>query len=280
MNLTAPDPHQPTTAEPQRISEVLTTPNERDAFIARWETELTRDPSNTHRLGVCHRCETPLGETADDKIIPLGVLGFFPNICCPACSAAGKQALIDADQLARESAFDGVIPLAFRKWDEAKGTPGLRDRVLKQFSFTERRGMVIHGPTRSGKTHLAWWLMRHILEAGAKMPHPYTCLVCDSYELATKGIPPEAQRMDFLVIDDLGNEPKSTKFESGLLHLLSKRLDWKRPTIITTQLCGVSFKQQFFSGATGSAILGRFREGSVMIGVNDRNSDKAIGAAA
>ena len=266
------EPAQPRTAEPQAIGALLkqaTGHQGRDEFIRKWESERRRDPDNTHALGVCHRCQRSLGTTEDDKVMAISHLFFLPNICCAACAEAGKKALLAAEQLEREAAFVGIIPSTFRTWNDAMGKNGLRDRVLKQFSFATRKGFVIHGSTGAGKTHLAWWLVRHIIEEGAKCPTPYTWLFSDAFEMATKGIPAEAERVDFLIIDDLGNEPKTTKFETSLLHLLRKRLDWKRPTIITTQLTGTAFRDQFFGGASAAAVLRRLREGSHMINTSD-----------
>jgi len=251
--------------EPIHISEAADT--DRDIFIRRWEAERRKSPDGTAQLGVCRHCGAHLGDDDDAKVIPLGVFGFLPNICCQRCSEDGKERIRQEQDLIAGSRLEGIIPTEFRDWNPQLGNNAARIELNRTFSFTSRKGLLIHGTTGSCKTRLAWQIVRLIVEENMRRAgeSQYTWLWLDSYEMATKGIPADAERVHFLFIDDLGNEPTSTKHETGLLHLLRKRCDWQRATIITTQLTGAHFKSRFFEGAAGEAILRRLMQSTVTI---------------
>ena len=240
---------------------------DRDAFIAGWEAEYRRSPEGTAKLGVCRHCGISLGDGEDAKVIPLGAFGYLPNICCHACSESGKDKIKSEQSEHVERAFDGIIPTEFRDWNTEIGNNAARAEVYRTFGFATRKGLLIHGTTGSCKTRLAWQIVRLIVEENMRRAgeSQYSWLWCDAYEMSVKGIPHEAERVHFLFIDDLGNEPTGTRHETALLHLLRKRCDWQRPTIITTQLTGAHFKARFFEGAAGEAILRRLMQSMTTI---------------
>lgn len=251
--------------EPIHISTAVE--SDRDAFIRVWEAERRKSPDGTAKLGVCRHCGANLGDDPEDKVIRLGAFGFLPNICCQRCSDEGKDRLKQEQALMASSRLEGIIPTEFREWDTELGNNAARAEMNRTFGFSTRKGLLIHGTTGSCKTRLAWQIVRLIVEENTRQAgeSQYSWLWLDSYEMATKGIPAEAERVHFLFIDDLGNEPTSTKHETGLLHLLRKRCDWQRPTIITTQLTGAHFKSRFFEGAAGEAILRRLMQSMTAI---------------
>ncbi len=242
---------------PKPIAEVLN--SALGELLTTWQAEWSRDPENTVKPGICRHCGVSLGDTEADKVIPMGRLGYLPNVCCESCSQAGKERLKREDQLAREAMMAGIVPTEFLHWDETLGNGRALSAALGKFSMSAKRGVVLHGSTGSCKTRIAWELVKRLVQ----QPETITWHWLDSFEASQKGIPKDAYNCAWLVIDDLGNEAKKgweTKWETELLHLIRKRCEWHRPIIITTQLTPTAFKQRFFNGTAAEAIMRRFRE--------------------
>jgi DNA replication protein DnaC len=240
--------------EPQHIM-VAAEDDSISAYVARWEAEKAREPENTQTLGVCKHCGVSLGDKLEDKVIPIGRM-FLPNICCTSCSEAGKARLEAEAEKAKQAQFLGIVPTEFLSWDTGKGNNQALAAARSHFSITARRGLVLHGTSGTCKTRIMWELVKHVVSDS----EGFTICVLDAFEAATTTIPKDAYMADFLFIDDLGNEPKTRKFETNLLHLLRRRFDWHKPVVITTQLTAQEFMVRFFEGQAAKAIARRLRE--------------------
>lgn len=250
--------------DPTPIAAAAVAPTSLEQAIANWEAQVQRDPEGTFRPGVCRHCNVSLGDKPEDKAISLGAFGWLPNVCCAPCAEAGKQRLVLEEAKERSGRLSSVIPAEFAWWNPSLGNNDALAAAIGKFSMSSRRGMVVHGSSGSCKTRVMWELVKRIVEA----PDPYTWLFLDSYDCATAGFPAEAARVDFLFLDDLGNEPTSTKFETALLRLIRKRCDWHKPIFISTQLTGIAFKQRFFEGAAADAIMRRLTERTDKVATN------------
>ena len=257
--------------------ETITTPKT-GAFLADWTAEYERDPDNTYTPGICAKCGCSLGaDPMTDWMLVLKVGNIeIPRpvrYCDPCIEVILDERKADERKL-RDDAFAKVIPVEFNHWEDNKGNAALLAQIdrlypdpsttvsgLPRGNFATRRGCLMHGTTGTCKTRLAWQVIKRLLCHS----EPSSWLFCDAFDLATKGIPEEARYKDWLVIDDLGNEPTSTKYEASLLRLLRHRADWHKPVIITTQLTGKVFKSRFFEGAAGEAVDRRLRERTDMI---------------
>lgn len=246
-----------TTDDPQIIGKVLETAL--DELLGTWRAEWARDPEHTAEPSKCRHCGVSLGDKPEDLVIPMGRLGFLPNVCCESCSQAGKLRLAEEDRLARESRMAGIVPTEFLHWDEKWGNNDARAKALGKFSLTARRNMVLHGVTGSGKTRIAWELVKQLVQD----IKPVSWHWLDAFEVSQSGFPKEAKIAEWLIIDDLGNEQKKgweTKWETELLYIMRKRTEWHKPIIITTQLTPQAFKQRFFNGTAAEAVMRRFSE--------------------
>jgi DNA replication protein DnaC len=244
-------------SEPTTLLEaVAPTPEAWVGVLAEWNAKIGAAPDDWYAPGTCRHCGTSLGDTDEDKVMSIGAFGWLPNVCCPSCATAGKERIAREERERLNAGFSGIIPAEFIYWDIAKGRNDVLAKVNGKFSFETRRGLTIFGPSGSCKTRIAWELVKRIV----MQPQTYSWLFLDSYDCATVGFPAEAGKVDYLVIDDLGNEPGGSKFESGWLRLMRKRCDWHKPTIITTQLTAVDFKRRFFQGQAAEAIMRRLRE--------------------
>lgn len=126
-------------------------------------------------------------------------------------------------------------------------------------------GLVINGKWGRGKTHLAAAVARNAIVAGESvvwgMSREILRRIRDTYnagatETESKVI---AHLCDagLLVIDDLGpdREGRATEHVLGILHeVLSKRIGFGRPTVITTNLPTAGIEETY-----GGAIMSRLR---------------------
>jgi hypothetical protein len=206
------------------------------------------DPSKHPYDGLCRQC----GAELDVKWVQLErCVGWFPvNIhqeCKEAYYASTGTAAIQAEQWQR------ICPPDFRMgWDVQKGNSKLLNRV-RQFDPKMRKGLLIHGKSGSGKTRVAWLLAKQLLEAG------YSVTFVASIDLPDEPVR-EMMHAPVLIIDDLGNDKMQANKEAIALKILRSRMDWHRPTIITTQFTGASLEQRFSDGHTAKAVIRRLRE--------------------
>lgn len=202
----------------------MTTPEAAASF---YERQYHSDPDGYHRPGVCRHCAISLGARTEDMVMSLGVFGWAPNVCCAPCAKKGKEKYAAQEHANIESRFEGIIPPEFVTWDDVLGNNKAKQRVIDRFNIDSKAGMILFGTSGTCRTRLLWLIARQIVEWNLKNPggRQRTFLVSDAYELATKGIPPEAERVDYWLIDDLGNEPQSSKFNTALLHAIRKRYD-------------------------------------------------------
>ena len=233
------------------------------AHLDKWQRDYDANPEMFHRPGYCKHCGAKLGDTLEDKICGTAAL-IFPNVCCETCAKKGRVRLDLEARRGQDAKFAGLIPTEFMHWDNAKGNNDALARALGALSVSALKGVALYGLTDTGKTRIMWRLVRRVLE----QPETASWLWLDAYDMAEKGLPKEAFAVQWLFIDDLGNEPKSVRFESALLRLLRARCDWHRPTSITTQLTPGAFKARFFNGAAAEAIMRRFQQRTVGVNCN------------
>jgi DNA replication protein DnaC len=121
-------------------------------------------------------------------------------------------------------------------------------RLAKKFveSFpVEQKGLVFHGPTGVGKTHLAIGLLKAVIrDKGARGYFFQTTellrLVRETYNRSVDETEMEVLRpvleADVLVLDDLGVEKTSEWVQETLGHVVNIRYSERRPTVFTTNL--------------------------------------------
>lgn len=240
-------------AEPAGVIDALnlgaTTPDELEA---RWIADYGRNRDGWHEPGVCRWCG---GEIPRPWVIQSGPMIFAITSCEPCVERGQERHQAEQVQAQQADCARWIPPEYNVAWDSTKGNDALRARVL-QYSIADRRNLCLHGESGRGKTRCVWELLKHLASVGALTGFIWL----DAFDLANQGIPAGALTTPYLVIDDLGNEPLNQKTETALLHLIKKRLEWRRPTFITTQLDGKAFAQRFRAEHTANAILRRLNE--------------------
>jgi hypothetical protein len=209
------------------------------------------DPKKaTHPFdGLCKICGATLPEPLWREII--GCRGWYPVNCCYACYENSKG---DAElRIRQRSQWERICPPEFRKdWDSRLGNEPLL-RAVRAFDPKLRRGMLIHGASGSCKTRAAWLLVRQLMERG------FEVAFVASIDLPDENLK-DMMHAPILVIDDLGNDKMQASREAVLLKVLRNRVEWHRPTIVTTQFTGASLEERFSDAHTAKAVIRRLRE--------------------
>lgn len=237
-------------------------------FEDEWRASFKRDPEGFHEPGKCRYCSATIPEPI---VLEKGPM-LFPVTVCEPCVEKGQDRY-KAEQLeAQTRRFAGWVPPEFAlPWDDKKGNVYLMGKVMG-YAIDLNRNLVLHGDSGRCKTRCVWELVKHLSEH----VQGFEFYWLDAYELATKGVPAEALKTKYLVLDDLGNEPLDRKTEAALLNLFKKRLDWHKPMFLTTQLNGAAFRDRFFPSEkhTAQAILRRLRERSDFIAAMPSTHDR------
>lgn len=132
----------------------------------------------------------------------------------PALNVPAEFMDTDPGQLPDRAAYEKV-----QKWKRSK------------------RGLVLHGPSGSGKSRSAWALLARLWGEGDEVAGHDAQKIVDEYEeKRKKGWGPwytqQLCAAGMLLIDDLGNE----EWGDGLMmHIIKTRAEKGRPTIVTTQ---------------------------------------------
>ena len=150
---------------------------------------------------------------------------------------------IDYETMQMPLGFRDVVWSEFKPIHEAINLEGYLRRL--SVAFGDGDGLFIMGPPSSGKSRLSAMV--------AKLARQYCFSVewVDAFSLQESinksleyddgdSIYPiirRYERVECLVIDDLGSEKTAVKFDlNHIIEVLKKRLDWNRPTIINTNL--------------------------------------------
>ena len=158
--------------------------------------------------------------------------------------------------VAEKNLADARIPPKFARAELSTYKPDTdsqRDalRLAKKFveSFpVEQKGLVFHGPTGVGKTHLAIGLLKAVIrEKGARGYFFQTTellrLVRETYNRSADDTEMEILRpvleADVLVLDDLGVEKTSEWVHETLGLVINARYNARRATIFTSNLADV-----------------------------------------
>jgi hypothetical protein len=175
--------------------------------------------------------------------------GWLPVNCCDECMAKSESSAATRG----EADWQERCPVDFKiAWNPDRSDDEARKRVM-QWDAKVRKGLLIRGPSGFGKTRIAWLLAHKVALEGRRW------LWLDSLDYV-EAVPKDAERIDVLFLDDLGNEPLGQQAETRLLRLIKTRCENHRPLVITTQHTGDSLAKRFREGATAQAIIRRLRE--------------------
>lgn len=197
--------------------------------------------------GNCERCRAFM----DVMLSP----GYEGPVLCEDCRTPANPGRTDA--------WAKFCPALFRETDInlLPTAPECVQAVLG--ADLSRRGLVLVGTKGTGKTRLAWMLLRREFMAGRKV----AAVTATEFALAIrqhggKHTLPEYLRglceARVLLLDDLGKEKLTDSVIPQLFHVFDQRMIHLRPTIVTTNYRSSAFVERF--DEHGEPLLRRIRE--------------------
>ena len=156
---------------------------------------------------------------------------------------AAQQAQKDAAQQAKRSSWlaDNMPPIYHSTQLEH---PALyRPAIDKVLAWVPKdKGLVLMGPTGRGKTRAMWLVVQRLVLERGIYPQVYSaeqlarklasCMVQSVHEHSK--VFARLANCKLLVIDDIGKESTTERWEADLFELYRIRTDHLRPTILTT----------------------------------------------
>lgn len=191
-------------------------------------------PFNERVEVACHVCRTTRYTTS--RL-------FAALTACDACVAAAAT----QDRLDKiKTYWEALCPPAFR--ETTKDHPDFpKAAYAATRAWQGGDSLLLYGPTGSGKTRLAVWLLKRCLvrnsaHVGILWPEQlkHVKYAHDRLELVEKW-----GRYEILLMDDaLLTGAQDERITDWLMDLLSFRMRYKRPIIITSQVGGDDYREQ------------------------------------
>jgi DNA replication protein DnaC len=165
---------------------------------------------------------------------------------------------------AKAEALLSIIPPAYRKTEQGKlPFPGALDKALKW--EWNPQGPLLYGPSRSGKSRIAWKLVEREILSGrevsamtAKDLLVYPALLMEDFSAASKLVH-SLSEVELLLMDDVFKSKLSERVEELLFAVLEQRGTWQRPTIVTLNDTPETLQARM-SSDRGPALIGRLRD--------------------
>ena len=156
-------------------------------------------------------------------------------------AARAKEERAENVRRARLQKWDEKVPEVWRGWSIDKLPLKFQQVCLEWLAtgFDSSQNILISGGTGSGKTTMAYALSREIYAQGfkAKMWNVRELIAALNPKAAAAHQTLESTKnCPLLLLDDLGSEKKSEWTSERILEILDHRWQWKKPTIITTNL--------------------------------------------
>ena len=230
----------------------------------------------------CRECGTQL--QWNSNLIKMWGKGCV--ICDECCNqrreearAFEEAAVVDRVQASLES----VIPPQYLDTDPERLPKKELDQILawryeptnERFMSQPLKGIYAIGPTRAGKTRSICLLVTRLIEEGRNVK----CLFAGELQTqmmehmrSERGYAAWKRDLinaDVLFLDDLFNERVTPRTESTWFEIIDGRMNFKRPTLITSQYSARDAVQLFSEARRGAAMLNRLRETSHVIAFGD-----------
>lgn len=169
-----------------------------------------------------------------------------------------ESARLEAEKAQALSAFDATVPLRYRGARLSDFRGGAYRGAVEALS--DLRGGVVLGGNGTGKTRMAWAVLRHAAERGVKGEYVTArrlmSMIADGWRTHDSSRVERCRTTGYLVVDEIDKGYGSQAEYLELTDLVSERYEWMKPTL----LIGNSPDFQTFAGLVGSAVADRMRE--------------------
>jgi len=168
----------------------------------------------------------------------------------------------------RKSTIDKITPPAFQQTDQSL----LNQQVLnnaKAWAWNNKpkaTNLLLYGATGTGKTRTAWIALQLLYVKTGVMPMHIGAETFARRVISESNLMGSCVKAPVLLLDDLGKERATPTAESSLFELIRERMDYLRPTIITTNYDLDELVARFNHQQTGKAIARRIKEISYCLG--------------
>lgn len=203
---------------------------------------------------------------------------------CATCKApftpdpADYGAVLDCPRCRRVDRWLRLCPPLFQTTDPARLDPAAVEAV-NAWTFGPL-GLVLHGQPGTGKTRLAWTLLRRLFVDEGREFEAF-----DSVSFAHRvqkeftagdgpGFIDHVSTVPVVLFDDLGKAKFTERFESELFAVIDRRMAWGRPVIATTNMVSAEIAVAA-SASRGSPLVRRLREFCLAVPMTMRPRDKA-----
>ena len=191
---------------------------------------------------------------------------YFP-VCDPCLQKLENG--VDDDKpdpvLKLESSFVDICPPEMRETDASRLSQKVLNKIINE--PLNKKGLLIHGDTGTGKTRMMWLLVRELIVARGK-----TVRVYNAYDMKEAMLEAYKQNYskqdmmsgllscDVLCIDDLGKEKMTDAWKEMLFSIIDKRTLYHKPMVITTNYTGKSFASLFSDKNMADPAIRRLRD--------------------
>jgi chromosomal replication initiation ATPase DnaA len=199
----------------------------------------------------------------------LTLAGYGDRVICPTCSGVAVEPPVGTVALPREIIKPLDVPPRYR-YDERKYPKTSHAKLAQVLAWQYGpKGLVLNGPTGTGKTIAMYSLCSREHESGRTVEHMTAAEF--SYEVMRAFGAFEQDRLitrmtkcDIFFIDDIGNSELSERAKEVLFHVFETRTKNLLPIFATTNYVSQELADKI-KGDMGAALARRLKEYSVNI---------------
>ena len=213
-------------------------------------------PSTETQIKTCVDCQL------DFTLPRWGLEGY--EIRCEGCITKSDVAAAAAVLAAKEAKWLALCPKAFHDTDPSKlPCPQAYRTVIgwrKNF-----RGLILHGPTRTGKSRCAWLLLKHLHSEGNSvgvMNRLSGLEYAAAFSRSCDEVEKWAQlriNCDVLLMDDVFKTKLTDSYEGVVFSIVDQRTQENRPIILASNDTGDSLAGRMSLDRSGP-LVARLRE--------------------